>query len=314
MGNWFSDTWKDLTQPGWKQAEKAQKSNDILQQQSTAQNATALSIQKEAEDFKRAQARDMESLALDMLYGRTTPGPARRPMPTTTGPESGTSGNGQFIGNMVKTGNQYSDAGGQMDEKTRATMGTYAPTPDSSGGAINPAEDWMAKYLDYQQNSPDTTYNLQSSQLARQTATAKDNLNKTMARRGMTISGLAAGDMAGLDMQQGRENAQLLGQREDRRGQRLNAGMTATQAMLNRALNMYSGAKGAQMNLNTQLPGMYSNQAANSLNQRQEVPQVGPGIIQRLGEAYIKSQTGGLFSSGQAGTLNGEANPFYVVS
>jgi hypothetical protein len=63
MGNWFSDTWKDLTQPGWRQADDANKLNE-----------QAISQQAGTEAFRQKQATDLEDLANSFLFGNVEKG------------------------------------------------------------------------------------------------------------------------------------------------------------------------------------------------------------------------------------------------
>lgn len=239
MGNFFSDTWKDLTQPGWRQADEANRLNE-----------TAISQQAGAEAFKQQQAKDMERLALAFLFGK--------------GANANTDGTVGF-------------AGENPDALFRSQV----------QGALPSAEEWMNNYLGFLKTSPDTTFNLQRGSLERNANLAKDAMSRNMARRGLLPSGLAAGEMSSIDMDRGRGVADLIGQREDRRGQRLGVGTQITQSALDRALNMFTGAKSGLMGLNTQIPQMTQNMATMAGNQTQQ-----PGVIQALAGNWAKDAIG----------------------
>ena len=224
MGNFFSDTWKDLTSPGWRQQDEA---NDL--------NAQAMAQQAGSEAFKQQQARDLEKMAIDYILGNE--------------------------GSGVKPDN-----------------------PAYITGALPRAESWMKSYLSFLQGSPDTTFQQQKSVLERNTATARDNLNKMMARRGLNTSGLSVGKMTNLDLSLGRDLGNLVAQREQRRGQNLATGAQTTQTLLDRGLNMYTGAKSGMMGLNTQIPGMLQNQAAQALSTTQQ-----PGVLQTMAGNWAKN-------------------------
>lgn len=239
MGNFFSDTWKDLTQPGWRQADEANRLNE-----------TAISQQAGAEAFKQQQAKDMERLALAFLFGK------------------GANQNQGQNGAAATTGKMESDPLYQ----------------NAVQGALPSAEEWMNNYLGFLKTSPDTTFNLQRGSLERNANLAKDAMSRNMARRGLLPSGLAAGEMGSLDMDRSRGIADLIGQREDRKGQRLGMGTQITQSALDRALNMFTGAKSGLMGLNTQIPQMTQNMATMAGNQTQQ-----PGVIQSLVGNWAKN-------------------------
>lgn len=240
IGDFISDTWKDLTQPGWRQADEANRLNE-----------TAISQQAGAEAFKQQQAKDMERLALAFLFGK------------------GANQNQGQNGAAATTGKMESD-----------------PLYQSAvQGALPSAEEWMNNYLGFLKTSPDTTFNLQRGSLERNANLAKDAVSRNMARRGLLPSGLAAGEMGSLDMDRSRGIADLIGQREDRKGQRLGMGTQITQTALDRALNMFTGAKSGLMGLNTQIPQMTQNMATNVAGQTQQ-----PGVIQSLAGNYAKNK------------------------
>lgn len=239
IGDFISDTWKDLTQPGWRQADEANRLNE-----------TAISQQAGAEAFKQQQAKDMERLALAFLFGK------------------GSNQNQGQNGAAATTGKMESD---QLYQS-------------AVQGALPSAEEWMNNYLGFLKTSPDTTFNLQRGSLERNANLAKDAVSRNMARRGLLPSGLAAGEMSSIDMDRGRGVADLIGQREDRRGQRLGVGTQITQSALDRALNMFTGAKSGLMGLNTQIPQMTQNMATMAGNQTQQ-----PGVIQSLAGNWAKN-------------------------
>lgn len=241
MGNWFSDTWKDLTQPGWRQAEDA-----------NALNQQALGQQASAEAFKQSQAKDMENMANTFLYGK-------------------------------------SNADGSMSQQ----------------GAVSQADSWMKDFLSYLKDSPDTTFANQRGKLERSAADARTTLSQNMSRRGLTSSGLSAGGMSGIDMKAGQGVADLMGQRDDRKRQNLATGAQTTQTLLDRALNMYSGAKAGLMGLNTQIPGMTQNMANQALNTTQQ-----PGVLQSLAGNYAKNTLSDYLSNTAGWSENAGGNFF----
>lgn len=245
MGNWLTDTWKDLTQPGWRQAKEAA---DLQRQ--------ALGAEQSAEAWRQGQAKELSDLAQDFLWGRsprslTEVGEGGKPAPFRQGDDQ------------------------------------------AIPGAASRAEDWMGRYLDFLQNSPDTTYNLQRGSLERGYQTGNAAVTRALRARGLDRSGMLGRGLGDLRSNRARALADLIGQREDRRGSRLEAGTQATQAMLDRALNLFTGAKGAGMGLDTRIPGLLSQMAGTALLQPQ-----GGGVVQDLIGAWVDRQSPKWFGGG----------------
>jgi hypothetical protein len=223
MGNFFSDTWKDLTQPGWRQADDASKLNE-----------KALGVQESSEAYKQKSANELKSMANTFLLG----------------------------------GNMGPDGAGGFQTK----------------GALPQAQDWMTQFLDNLQNGPDLTYNKQRGQMEAGVNTAKNNAVQSLARRGGMGSGMLEKMLLDLDMNRASGLSSLVGQREDRRTQNLATGAQTTQSLLDRALNMFTGASGAGMGLNTQIPNILRGMSNQALNQNQQ-----PGVVQSLAGTWAKS-------------------------
>ena len=234
MGNFFSDTWKDLTQPGWRQANQANKTQQA-----------AISAQGNSEAFKQGQAGDLAKMAEDFLWG-------------TNG--------------------------------ASATNGADGAPRTPITGAVPSAEEWIGRYTNWLKNSPDLTYNRQRGALERIFNQGNESVTRAMGRRGLTNSGLYGRALGSQATDRARGVADLVGQAEDRRGQRIAAGTQLTQSNLDRALNMFSGAKGAALNLNTQVPQLMTQLAGMQGN----APQ-GGGVIQDLLGQYVQSQMGNWF-------------------
>ncbi len=220
MGNFFSDTWKDLTQPGWRQANEASK----LQQQ-------ALSAQGESEAFKQSQAKDLEALARAFLTG-------------------GYVGEGASGFNVT--------------------------------GALPQAQQFTTDYLNFLRNAADTTYNAERSALERGIIDARNEAALAASRRGGIGYG---GSMDRIGLARAKGLSQLAGNRVQRQGQNLATGSQITQGMLDRALNLFTGAKGAGMGINSQIPALLSNQANQALATGGQ-----PGILQSLVGAYAQGK------------------------
>ncbi|MBF0501489.1 MAG: hypothetical protein HQM09_15215 [Candidatus Riflebacteria bacterium] len=240
MGNFFSDTWKDLTQPGWRQADQANATQQSAINQAAASDA-----------FKQGQAQDLKGLATGFLFGK----PANTP-----------------------TINMTKGAGGTYD--------TSNPIYQSSlTGAQPQADQWMQDFLTNLKNSPDATFNLQKGQFENAIANQKSQTMNDMARRGLSTTGMASDAFNNVDQQRAEGLAGLMGQREATRTQNLATGAQTTQSLLDRVLNMYTGATTGIMGLNTQVPQMMQTQALMQANQPS-----GGGVLQGLAGTWAKGQ------------------------
>lgn len=143
----------------------------------------------------------------------------------------------------------------QMDESGNLINQTQI------AGAVPQAQEWQAKFLDWLRTSPDITYNAQRGVLERQI----QNSMKAVSGSGVTPfgvqSGLVAKVLGDIGMQRAGMIAGLEGERQDRMGQRLSAGVSLTQDAINRALNMRSGGLGLQANFQSSTPQLLAGMA-----------------------------------------------------
>ena len=133
-------------------------------------------------------------------------------------------------------------------------------------GAVPQAETWTQDYLNWLRTAPDITYNAQRGQMESNIRSSMEQAARISGMRGLT-GGVAAAPMAGLGMQRAGLLASLEGQRQDRRGANLAAGTQLTQGLVDRALNVRSGALGTALNQQTQIPQMMQGVAAGQANQ-----------------------------------------------
>lgn len=203
--------------------------SDAAESAADAQNA-ATAYQQQLEAGKQKRLDELSTLAKTFLYGGSTGMQGR-----ATGVESSPGG---------------------------VAVGPTGMPSTSISGAIPTFQDWQSKLTKWLETAPDLTYNAQRGALERGAASARDVASRMAARRGLTGSGLSVGNVAGIDTGIAQGRANLIGEREQRRGQNLQTGYQISLDDLTRALNLMQGATGQAVGLQSQVPGMLQNTAA----------------------------------------------------
>ena len=88
-------------------------------------------------------------------------------------------------------------------------------------GALPQAQGWEARFFDFLEKSPDTTYNAQRSQLEKGTKDAKKAITANLNKRGLSNSVMGAAKLGKLDLNRISGLSKLEGERIDRKGQRI---------------------------------------------------------------------------------------------
>lgn len=131
------------------------------------------------------------------------------------------------------------------------------------GGAIERAQTWEDKFFNYLDTAPDLTYNAQRGTFERSIKEAENSMKSNLNARGLSNSVLGVSRLGNLMGTRAQGLASLEGQRQDRRGQNIQAGTSMASSILDRALNLgKAGTFGTQVpQLQQGYAGYLSNQA-----------------------------------------------------
>ena len=198
--------------------------------------------------------------------------------------------------------NQFLYGGNVQNPAMAGADGVNASPGTDVVGALPQAQDWEARFFNYLEKSPDTTYNAQRGALEKGIKDAQSSVASNLNRRGLSGSALGASQYGNLGLDRARGLSQLEGERIGRQGENIAKGAQLSSSILDRALNMGNAASGMVSNFNTQIPGMLSSQA----NQAQsQANQAGSGIGGELIAQGAQSAFDRLFPTKQTTTSNG---------
>lgn len=142
------------------------------------------------------------------------------------------------------------------------------------GGAMERAQTWEDRFFNYLDTAPDITYNAQRGTFERSMKEAEKSMKSSLNARGLSNSVLGVSRLGNLMGTRALGLANLEGQRQDRRGQNIQAGTQMASSILDRALNLgKAGTFGTQV---PQLQQGYANYLSNQANS------AGGGIGQSL--------------------------------
>lgn len=147
-------------------------------------------------------------------------------------------------------------------ENRNPETGAIESKPGQTTGAMGKAKDWEKRFFDYLETAPDLTYNAQRGQLERGIMDANKALKSNLNSRGLSNSVLGVSKLGNLAGTRALGLADLEGQRQDRKGQNIQAGTSFAGNLLDRALNLTK-----QGTFGTQVPALQSNYAGSLMNQ-----------------------------------------------
>lgn len=129
-------------------------------------------------------------------------------------------------------------------------------------GALPQSQDWEARFFNFLNTAPDTTYNRQRGALESSMKAAEKGLASQLNRRGLSGTGMGASKYGRLGFERAKAMSDLEGQRIDRKGQNIATGTQLAGTILDRALDMGNQASGMAGRFTSRIPGMLGTQAA----------------------------------------------------